>query len=173
MSTLSVTYNDPTVGGSGKVSAPENAPPGTEVDCGLGTTGDCSWTVVAGSTLTVFQTPTGGSVFSGWAGDCTGTDVSCTVEMNDDRVVNATWELASAATSDLTVTISGNGTVKGWTVDCTGAGATCTVTMDVDRAVTATFTPAVQLTVNVTGNGNISGGTGAINCGNGANICSA
>src|SRR6266508_2424878 len=208
MSTLSVTYNDPTVGGSGKVSAPENAPPGTEVDCGLGTTGDCSWTVVAASTLTVFQTPTGGSVFSGWAGDCTGTAVSCTVEMNDDRVVNATWELASAATSDLTVTISGNGTVKGgnvdctgpstcteaepvnetvtltatpkdgsvftgWTGACTGAGATCTVTMDVDRAVTATFTPAVQLTVNVTGNGNISGGTGAINCGNGANICSA
>ena len=61
----------------------------------------------------------------------------------------------------------------GWTGACVGTGATCTLTMDVDRAVTATFTPAAQLTVSVTGNGNISGGTGAINCGNGANICSA
>jgi uncharacterized repeat protein (TIGR02543 family) len=208
-STLSVTYNDPSTGGSGNVSGPETAPPGAVIDCGSSPAGSqCSWPVPTGSTLTVFETPAGSSVFGGWAGDCTGTGRSCTVEMDDDRAVNATWEDASAASSTLTVAISGNGAVKGgnvncvgpstctatepmndtitlsavpasgytftgWTGACTGTGPTCTVTMNVDRAVTATFALAVQLTVSVSGNGNISGGTGAINCGNGGTVCSA
>lgn len=206
--TLSVSYNDPTTGGDGNVSGPEQTPPGSEIDCGIGTSGNCSWTVLEGSVLTIFETPINPSIFRGWSGDCTGTDVSCTVEMDGDRSVNAAWDEPTAATNDLTVTISGNGTVKGgnvdctgpsvchateplnetvgliatpqpgyvftgWTGACTGTSGSCTVTMDVDRAVTATFTIAVTLTTNVSGNGNVSGGAGAINCGNGANVCSA
>ncbi len=66
--------------------------------------------------------------------------------------------------------------LSGWTGEgsCTGAGETCTVTMDSDRTVTATFVAApVTLSVAVNGNGNVSGGSGAINCGNGAEVCSA
>jgi uncharacterized repeat protein (TIGR02543 family) len=63
----------------------------------------------------------------------------------------------------------------GWTApgDCVGAGDTCNLTMDTARSVTATFAPAVNLGVTVSGNGNVSGGAGAINCGNGGVICSA
>ena len=200
--TLSVSTNDSTTtGGKGIVRS-------TQIECGTPTGSDCSWTVLTGSTLTLLELPGAGSVFNTWSGDCTDTDVSCTVVMNGDRSASAQWDKSTAATNDLTVTISGNGTVEGgnvhctgpsscheleplnetvgltatpkdgylftgWTGACVGTGATCTLSMDVDRAVTATFTPAAQLTVNVTGNGNISGGTGAINCGNGANICSA
>jgi uncharacterized repeat protein (TIGR02543 family) len=61
----------------------------------------------------------------------------------------------------------------GWSGDCTGSVATCTVTMNGDATVNATFTPANTLSVTVVGNGAVSGGSGAINCGLGANICSA
>ncbi len=149
-------------------------------------------------------------MFSGWGGDCSGATTVCTVELSQDRAVNATWADASAGTKNLTVTVAGSGTVKGRGADCTGpatcsaiesAGTTvtltatpgdgyaftgwtgtgsctgtvptCTLTMDVDRSVTATFTTAVPLTVAVSGNGGVTGGTGAINCGNGADVCSA
>jgi uncharacterized repeat protein (TIGR02543 family) len=207
-STLSVTHNDLTTGGSGNVSAPERTA-GSEINCGSGGN-DCTWDVLTGSTLTIFQTPDTGAdnVFSGWGGACTGASIVCTVEMNGSKNANATWSKASAATATLEVVVSGNGTVSGggidctgpgtcstsellnstvtlaagpkegyvltgWTGDCTGTGPTCTVTMSEARSVTATFTPAAGLSVNVVGNGNVSGGTGAINCGNGASICSA
>jgi uncharacterized repeat protein (TIGR02543 family) len=68
-----------------------------------------------------------------------------------------------------------NGSVlSAWTGDCGGTADTCTVTMDAARSVTATFVAApVTLSVTVNGNGNVSGGSGAINCGNGADVCSA
>jgi uncharacterized repeat protein (TIGR02543 family) len=63
--------------------------------------------------------------------------------------------------------------LSGWSGSCTGVSDTCTVTMDSARSVTATFAVApMKLDVTVNGNGNVSGGSGAINCGNGANICS-
>jgi uncharacterized repeat protein (TIGR02543 family) len=78
---------------------------------------------------------------------------------------------------DATVTMSADADsgyiFTGWSgTSCIGAGPTCTVTMDVARTVTATFTLAVPLSVQVSGNGNVSGGSGAINCGNGGVICS-
>ena len=62
----------------------------------------------------------------------------------------------------------------GWSgTSCTGTSDECNLTMNADRSVTATFAPLPKLTVTVSGNGNVSGGTGAINCGNGGVICSA
>ena len=62
----------------------------------------------------------------------------------------------------------------GWSgTSCSGTSDECNLTMDVARSVTATFAPLPKLTVTVDGNGNVSGGAGAINCGNGGVICSA
>jgi uncharacterized repeat protein (TIGR02543 family) len=173
--------------------------------------GSCSWTVPKGSVLTVRQTPTPGYVFNGWGGACSGSNVACTVILDDDRNVAATWS-ESGAQQLLTVTVSGQGTVTGGGMTCPGpatctknepAGATitlhaspkegstftgwsapcaaptgsvpsdtCTFTMDNAVGVTASFATAVTLDVNVVGNGNVSGGSGAINCGAGATICS-
>jgi uncharacterized repeat protein (TIGR02543 family) len=141
-STLSVGHTE--VGtSSGSVTGPETAPPGSEIDCGssTGSHGLCAWQALTGSTLTVFQTPDSDSVFSGWAGACSGTAVSCTVELDGDQSVNATWTDASAATSTLTVTIAGNGTVAGGGVTCSGP-ATCTREEPFDGTVTLTATPA-------------------------------
>ena len=61
----------------------------------------------------------------------------------------------------------------GWSgTSCSGTSDECNLTMDTSRSVTATFAPLPKLTVTVIGSGNVSGGTGAINCGNGGVICS-
>jgi Divergent InlB B-repeat domain len=207
-STLNVTYDDETLtANGGDISAPEKAPPGSAIDCGSNGGGtDCTWTVVTGSTLTLFQTPSTGAISTGWGGACSGTGESCTVEMDGDQNVNDGW-VDATDTVQLTVNISGDGHVSGGGISCpskcvaqvarnttvtltadpndgqvfsgwagggcTGTGPTCIVTMDGDNAVTATFTVANTLTVDLVGNGNVSGGSGAINCGTGANICSA
>src|SRR5579862_3157430 len=198
-STLAVTYS-----GKGFVSAPENAPHGSTIDCGTdGTTPttQCGWTELTGSTLTIFETPSGGGSFSGWGGACSGQSASCTVHLTSDASASATWA-AAGATQMLSVTLTGSGSVSGGGIHCpstcstsepagalvtltanassgyvfTGWGSpcsgtsSCTVTMAADTSVTATFSPVLSVTVK--GAGNVSGGSGAINCGSGASICS-
>jgi uncharacterized repeat protein (TIGR02543 family) len=80
---------------------------------------------------------------------------------------------AQNSTVTLTATPNNGYSFTGWTGGCTGTTATCVVTMDIAQDVTATFAINPQLTVSVNGNGNVSGGSGAINCGNGGTICSA
>ena len=216
--TLSVSYNVHSStapdNDKGHVTGPERSGVGSVIDCGSITpTTDCSWTVLAGSVLTVFEQPDTGataSVFAGWSGSCSGTAQYCTIVMDSSKTVRATWADPTTAptTNTLTAAISGSGRVSGgglscagpatctaeepasstvtltaepaedytftgWTGSCSGAGATCTLSMDADRSVTATFATAIELGVTVNGNGNVSGASGAINCGNGANVCSA
>ena len=213
--TLSVSAPFDSDGSGGNVHSHEGNDDGP-IDCGSDmtpppsttTNGNCHWTVPKNSVLTVRQTPDAGFVFNGWSGSCSGTNIACTVVMDDDHDVGTTWS-ESGTEQVLTVSISGQGTVTGGGINCTGpavctknepsgstimlhaqpkdgfvlsawggscAGTdnTCTLTMDSDRTATATFVAApVPLTVNVAGNGNVSGGSGAVNCGNGATICSA
>src|SRR2546426_1580328 len=89
-STLSVTYD--ATNGDGDVTGPESTTPGSAIDCGsTGVGTKCTWTVLTGSTLTVFETPATGRVFSGWGGACSGTGASCIVQMNGDQFVSAAW----------------------------------------------------------------------------------
>ena len=55
------------------------------------TNGNCHWTVPKNSVFTVRQTPDAGFVFNGWSGSCSGTNIACTVVMDDDHDVGATW----------------------------------------------------------------------------------
>jgi len=203
-STLSVTYD--TTNGFGYVTAPEQSRPGSAIDCGndgTTTTSSCSWTVLTGSTLTLFETPATGYAFSGWGGACSGGG-ACTVQLKSNASVTAAW-VGASATHALTVGVSGNGSVSGGGISCpstctaseplnsgvtltaspasgytfTGWGGdcsgtgSCTLTMSADHSVTASFAQAVTLSVDVSGAGNVSGGSGAINCGSGASVCSA
>jgi hypothetical protein len=139
MKTLSVTYDD--TSGDGKVSAPESASgTGSEIDCGSALSAtDCTWTVLSGSTLTIFQAPDTGSVFGGWGGACSGTARTCTVQMDDDHTAHATW-LGSAGTTTLGVTVEGNGSVSGGGINCSGP-ATCSANEPVNSTVSLTAEP--------------------------------
>ena len=115
--------------GSGSVSS---SPPG--ISC----SSTCSGDFVAGTIVGLTATPSAGSAFAGWSGDCTGTG-ACNVTMSAARSVTATF----VPTFTLTVSNVGSG---GGTVTSTPAGINCGATCSADYAtgtmVGLTPTPA-------------------------------
>jgi len=72
--------------GTGTVtSSPEG------ISCGA----DCSEAYTAGTTVTLTATPDTDSVFSGWSGDCSGTDPAVTVIVDGEKSCIATFSFAS------------------------------------------------------------------------------
>ena len=55
------------------------------VNCGS----DCSETYQAGTSVTLYTTALGGSIFGGWEGDCSGNETSCTLIMNSNKSTKA------------------------------------------------------------------------------------
>jgi serine protease AprX len=110
--------------GTGSVAS---APSG--VTCGT----VCSASYPAGDPVTLTATPSSGSTFTGWSGDCTGTG-TCTVTMDGDHSVTANFQVVRPT---LTVTRAGNGTGK---VTSTPAGincgTTCSATFQLGASVT-------------------------------------
>src|SRR4051794_31580499 len=78
----------------------------------------CSASYPSGGTVTLTAAAAGGSTFSGWSGDCTGTG-TCTVTMDADHAVTASFQLVRPT---LTVTKAGSGSGK---VTSSPAGITC------------------------------------------------
>ena len=66
----------------------------TSADGGITCTPTCSSAYVNGSIITLTATPTGGSVFTGWLGACTGTG-GCTVTISGATAVSATFAAAA------------------------------------------------------------------------------
>lgn len=75
----------------------------TGIDCG----GDCEGVYDYGRTVILTATPDPGSTFRGWSGDCTGTDTTCTVTM--DQAKNVTAEFHSFSWNLFLPAIIGNG----------------------------------------------------------------
>jgi hypothetical protein len=76
-----------TVGKNGTGSGTVTSSPGA-INCGA----TCSQSYTQGTVVTLTPTPTAGSTFAGWSGDCTGTG-ACTVTMSQARSVTATFNL--------------------------------------------------------------------------------
>ncbi|KJU85259.1 hypothetical protein MBAV_002540 [Candidatus Magnetobacterium bavaricum] len=57
------------------------------LDCG----GTCSYQFYPDSTVTLTASAATGSTFTGWSGDCTGTDSTCTVTVSANKKVTATF----------------------------------------------------------------------------------
>jgi hypothetical protein len=76
-----------TVGKNGTGSGTVTSSPGA-INCGA----ICSQSYTQGTVVTLTPTPTAGSTFAGWSGDCTGTG-ACTVTMSQARSVTATFNL--------------------------------------------------------------------------------
>lgn len=116
--------------GSGSVTS---SPAG--IDCGS----TCSSSFLASATVTLTPTPSAGSTFAGWSGDCTGAG-GCTVTMDQARSVTATFTLEKRT---LTVGKSGSGsgavTSSPAGIDC---GALCSAEYDYGTSVTLTATAA-------------------------------
>ena len=106
----------------------------TGIDCGT----DCHQLYDDGDEVLLTHTAEPGSIFTGWAGDCNGTEI-CLLDMTEPREVTATFELAG----ELTVTKSGSGagTVMSLPAGIT-CGPDCSNEFVLGTVVTLTSTPA-------------------------------
>jgi uncharacterized repeat protein (TIGR02543 family) len=82
----------------------------------------CQWFFGETHTVVVSATADSQSVFSGWSGDCSGTNITCTVTMLDDRTVTATFTRIYTASVAKEGNGSGAVTSVPAGIDC---GATC------------------------------------------------
>jgi uncharacterized repeat protein (TIGR02543 family) len=129
--------------GSGSVTGPG-------ISCGIsagGAVGDCTETYIAGTVVTLTETPTSGYTFAGWGNACTGTATTCQVTMTAPRTVSADF---SPPVVNYTLTVSATGTGSG-SVSATGISCTitsgvasgdCTQSYPSGTAVTLTETPS-------------------------------
>jgi hypothetical protein len=88
--------------GSGSVTS---SPAG--INCGI----DCSEAFAAGTEVTLTATPTSGSAFAGWSGDCGGTGV-CKVTMSQARSVTAMFTAESKPPAPGTASVARTAKVK-------------------------------------------------------------
>ena len=126
------------------------------IDCGQGSSDECSRSFGRGDVVELVATPASGSTFDGWSGDTDCRDGR--VRLGTDRRCTATFTLDGAApgpgpgpapdptppdTRTLTVTRlgTGRGTVRSSPPGIT-CGATCVATFDQGTVVTLTATPA-------------------------------
>jgi len=140
--TLSVTKSGT---GTGTVTSTP-----TGIDCGA----TCSAPFNSNTVVSLSQTASTGSVFTGWGGACSGTG-ACQVTMSSARSVTATF--SPQPTHTLTVTKSGTGT---GTVTSTPAGIDCGSTCS------APFNPNAVVSLSQTAS------TGSVFAGWGGGACS-
>jgi Divergent InlB B-repeat domain len=110
------------------------------IDCGA----TCAKSFTKNTVVTLTPTPSAGSTFTGWSGDCSGTG-ACTVTMDQARSVTATFDLLPTHTLTVGKNGTGSGTVTSSPagIDC---GATCLQTYTQGTVVTLTPTPAAGST---------------------------
>jgi pimeloyl-ACP methyl ester carboxylesterase len=85
---------------------------GPGIDCGAGGS-DCSQSFSPGTSISLNATPSAGSTFGGWSGDC---NASGQVVMNGDRQCTATFTGGSGCTPTLNLSVSPTvlGLKEGW-----------------------------------------------------------
>jgi hypothetical protein len=105
------------------------------IDCGT----DCAHGFPVGTSVTLTAAPGAFSIFTGWSGDCSGTNETCTVLVDDVKSVTANFQGSGFA---LTVTKAGSGigtvTSDPPGIDC---GATCGANYPSGTVVTLTAMP--------------------------------
>lgn len=132
-STLEVSVNGP-----GSVSGPG-------VSCSAGSTCDIQEPLTSSVALTA--TPQDGYAFIGWTGDCSGTQTTCTVQMNADRSVTAKFDQIVP----ILVTVNGKGTVAGAGTTCGPGPQTCSGNATPNTTIQLVATPPAGASVSWSG----------------------
>lgn len=120
---VTLTLTPPT---HGKITAPG-------LDCGT----SCSQTLPPDTEIPLTATPEPGYIFTGWSGDCAGTENPLTITL--DKAKNCRANFAPISLPILVVTNPTQGTVTGSGIDC---GTTCTAAYPGATTATLTATPA-------------------------------
>ena len=102
LSTFSLTLTKTGSGSGSVVSSP------AAIDCGA----TCTANFSVGSMVTLTATPTAGSTFTGWSGDCSGTG-TCTVTMDAAKTVTATFGRVEVTFTVINTNSGGPGSFAG------------------------------------------------------------
>ena len=157
--TLNVTPSPASRGGGTITSSPAG------INCTISNgnaSGVCSVAFATGTFVSLTQIASGGSLFQGWSGDCTGNP--CQLTMSQPRVAELTYRVPPAGI----VALSGTGTGTG-SVTSSPSGISCTITAGVTSGVcSATFDAGASVTLigGSSNNGSFDGFTGACTGGN-------
>ena len=119
------------------MTPPTGTGTGTITGPGINCPGDCTESYADGTAVSLSASPTGGSSFAGWSGDCTGTG-ACNLTMNANKGVSGSFTAAPPPQRTLTVTPptgTGTGTITGPGINCPGD---CTETYADGTAVSLT-----------------------------------
>lgn len=76
------------------------------IDCGIGTTNDCSHYYIDGTIMSLTASPSAGKVFDSWEGDCSGTGTTCDLVVNREMWVTASFSQGGGS-GNATGSISG------------------------------------------------------------------
>jgi len=115
---------------------------GAGLNCG--TSGSaCSVTMPAPMTLGLQAIPAAGYTFTGWGGNCSGTNAGIYVSLAGARTCTAYFAAGPTETTayQLNVTKPTGGTVRGGGITCGTGGTACTSTFPSSTTVTLTATP--------------------------------
>jgi 6-phosphogluconolactonase (cycloisomerase 2 family) len=108
-----------TVNGSGSGSVSD----GGSLNCTTASS-PCSQQYTEGTTVTLTETPAGGSTFAGWSGSgCSRTAPTCQVTMSDAESVTAAFSAPPTTKGQI-----GNGSEASWDTSSTASSASATVT---------------------------------------------
>jgi len=132
---------------------------GAGLNCGV-SSALCTASMPASMPYGMQATPASGYTFTGWTGDCTGTNPSIYVQLAGPRTCGATFTPVGGTTYSLSVAPTPtNGTVSGGGITCGPGGAACQVTFGASTSVTLTAIPTTGY--SFTGWGGSCAGTGA------------
>jgi uncharacterized delta-60 repeat protein len=154
---------------------------------GSGTVGGAG-TYTNGTIALATAVADGGSIFTGWTGDCSGTASPFSLLMNANKTCNANFDslhtltittigdgsgtvggsgtYADGATAEATATADANSVFTGWGGDCgTGTTSPIYILMNGNKTCTASFRLPI-LTVSLIGNGTgtVTSSDGFIDC---------
>ena len=128
---------------------------GTGIDCGAGTSGDCSETVTKSAEVSLTASPATGYVFNGWTGACSSEkSASCAVVVSGATTVGASFRRPKVTVE---VSPAAGGSVTGSGIDC-GSGTTADCKERVSGgSIALTASPASGYAVSSWSGGGCSG----------------
>jgi uncharacterized ubiquitin-like protein YukD len=111
----------------------------TSSDGGVNCGSVCSKDYPQGTSVTLTATPQNGSTFTGWSGDCSSSNNSVTLTMDNSFTCTAKFDVIPQQTLSINKTGTGTGTVTGSNgMNC---GSICSKNYQPGTAVTLTATP--------------------------------